>query len=103
VDTLPHDQVLEHLEDISENLAMRYLEYLINEKGNRLPDFHTRLAELYLDRALEEYAATQSETSEDDGGEYDVISIVTMLIINKCSQHRCYTVTRSTQTVIRFS
>ncbi|KAI9596824.1 hypothetical protein BDF19DRAFT_412394 [Syncephalis fuscata] len=68
VDTLPHDQVLDHLEEVSEVLAVQYLEHLINDLCSVSPQFHTRLAELYLVLAKEqnEYVTVGSTGTLDD-------------------------------------
>ncbi|KAI8050490.1 vacuolar sorting protein 39 domain 1-domain-containing protein [Syncephalis plumigaleata] len=65
VDTLPHDQVLDHLEEVSETLAIQYLEYLINDLSSVSSQFHTRLAELYLMQAKDqnEYVTVDSEVA----------------------------------------
>lgn len=38
----------DYLEDIDPYLCVRYLEYLIQERGETSTTFHERLAELYL-------------------------------------------------------
>ncbi|KAI8148423.1 vacuolar sorting protein 39 domain 2-domain-containing protein [Fennellomyces sp. T-0311] len=50
VETFPRDKVLRHLESISGDLAIQYLEYIIHELRDTLPDFHNRLAIAYLDK-----------------------------------------------------
>jgi hypothetical protein len=67
VDTLPHDQVLDHLEEVSETLAIKYLEYLINDLSSVSSQFHTRLAELYLMQANEqnEYVTVDPNIASD--------------------------------------
>ncbi|KAF9064436.1 hypothetical protein BDP27DRAFT_1230507 [Rhodocollybia butyracea] len=44
---LPRDRVADYLERISPVLCTKYLEYLIQERGEESNDFHDRLAELY--------------------------------------------------------
>ncbi|KAI9247454.1 vacuolar sorting protein 39 domain 2-domain-containing protein [Phascolomyces articulosus] len=50
VETFPRDKVLHHLQSISDDLAIQYLEYIIHELRDTLPDFHNRLAIAYLDK-----------------------------------------------------
>ncbi|KAK8863188.1 AvaB protein [Apiospora arundinis] len=47
-ETLPRERVLKYLEDIDEKLEIRYLEHIIGELGDATPDFHNRLAELFI-------------------------------------------------------
>ncbi|KAK8085960.1 hypothetical protein PG994_000934 [Apiospora phragmitis] len=48
-ETLPRERVLKYLSDIDELLEIRYLEHIIGELGDATPDFHNRLAELFID------------------------------------------------------
>ncbi|KAI7903046.1 CNH domain-containing protein [Cokeromyces recurvatus] len=48
VETFPRDKVLKHLETISNDLAIQYLEYIIEELHDESPDFHNRLVIAYL-------------------------------------------------------
>ncbi|KAK8092220.1 uncharacterized protein PG998_015052 [Apiospora kogelbergensis] len=47
-ETLPRERVLKYLEGIDEVLEIRYLEHIIGELGDATPDFHNRLAELFI-------------------------------------------------------
>lgn len=49
-ETLPRSRVLEFLQGISSQLAIRYLEHLISELDDTTPEFHQKLIDLYLDR-----------------------------------------------------
>jgi hypothetical protein len=49
---LPRTQVTDYLEKIDPAISTRYIEYLIDEKGEESPAFHERLAELYLNMTL---------------------------------------------------
>jgi tetratricopeptide (TPR) repeat protein len=49
---LPRIQVTDYLEKIDPTISTRYIEYLIDEKGEESPAFHDRLAELYLNMTL---------------------------------------------------
>ncbi|KAG1770992.1 vacuolar sorting protein 39 domain 1-domain-containing protein [Suillus occidentalis] len=49
---LPRTQVTDYLEKIDPAISTRYIEYLIDEKGEESPAFHDRLAELYLNMTL---------------------------------------------------
>ncbi|OBZ90217.1 Vam6/Vps39-like protein [Choanephora cucurbitarum] len=49
VEILPREQVLQHLESISGDLAIRYLEYVIEVLHDESPEFHNRLVIAYLD------------------------------------------------------
>ena len=46
---MPREQVLQHLESISGDLAIRYLEYVIEVLHDESPEFHNRLVIAYLD------------------------------------------------------
>ena len=46
----PRDKVLEHLEKISSDLAIEYLEYIIHELGDTTPEFHNKLILAYLQK-----------------------------------------------------
>ncbi|KAI9478472.1 MAG: CNH domain-containing protein [Benjaminiella poitrasii] len=50
VETFPRDKVLKHLESISNDLAIQYLEYIIEELHDESPEFHNRLVIAYLDK-----------------------------------------------------
>ncbi|CAO3612687.1 unnamed protein product [Cunninghamella echinulata] len=50
VESFPRDRVLQHLVSISDNLAIQYLEYIMNELHDKTPEFHNRLAIAYLDK-----------------------------------------------------
>ena len=45
---LPRGAVTDYLEKFDPHIAMRYLEYLTDEKEEQNAGFHDRLAELYL-------------------------------------------------------
>lgn len=49
-ETLPRHQVLDFLQGIDTNLAVRYLEHVIGELNDMTPDLHQRLLVLYLER-----------------------------------------------------
>ncbi|KAG2348015.1 hypothetical protein BDR05DRAFT_980946 [Suillus weaverae] len=49
---LPRTQVTDYLEKIDPTISTRYIEYLIDEKGEESPAFHDRLTELYLNMTL---------------------------------------------------
>ncbi|KAK8040160.1 hypothetical protein PG993_008571 [Apiospora rasikravindrae] len=48
-ETLPREQVVKYLGEIDELLEIRYLEHIIGELGDATPDFHNRLAELFIE------------------------------------------------------
>lgn len=52
VETFPRDKVLRHLESISSDLAIQYLEYIIDELHDESPEFHNRLVIAYLDKII---------------------------------------------------
>jgi hypothetical protein len=43
---------LQHLESISSDLAIQYLEYIIEELHDESPEFHNRLVIAYLDKII---------------------------------------------------
>jgi hypothetical protein len=47
-DSLPRPRVLDYLENLDQNLAIRYLEHVLFGLKDMTPEFHTRLAGLYL-------------------------------------------------------
>lgn len=48
VEALPRHRVAEYLEQLDKPTCVRYLEHIIDELGEAGPDFHDKLAELYL-------------------------------------------------------
>ena len=48
---LPRPKVADFLETIDQRICARFIEYLIEEKGEHSVAFHNRLAELYLKMA----------------------------------------------------
>lgn len=49
-ETLPRDKVINFLKAIDKNLAVKYLEHIIQDLNDLTPDFHNMLVNLYLDR-----------------------------------------------------
>jgi len=49
-ETLPRGQVVAFLERIDPNLAVKYLEHIIEELNEQEPDFHQKLVDLFLER-----------------------------------------------------
>lgn len=47
-ETLPREKVLAFLQDIDVDLAVRYLEHIVNELGDQNTDFHNRLVSAYI-------------------------------------------------------
>ncbi|KAG0169936.1 Vacuolar morphogenesis protein 6 [Apophysomyces sp. BC1034] len=52
VETFPREKILHHLESISSDLSILYLEYILEELQDNSPEFHNRLAIAYLDEIL---------------------------------------------------
>ena len=50
-ESLPRARVIEYVASIKRDLAIRYLEHLINDLQEMDPTFHDRLISLYLDEA----------------------------------------------------
>ena len=48
-ETLPRAEVLQFLQGIDKNLAVKYLEYIIDELNDQTPDFHQRLVNIYIE------------------------------------------------------
>ena len=48
-DTLPRPKVLQYLLRIDRNLAVTYLEHVINDLNDKEPDFHQRLVNMYIE------------------------------------------------------
>lgn len=44
---------MQHLEEVHNSSLQTYLEHIINTLGEQGPDFHEKLAELYLQAALD--------------------------------------------------
>jgi Vam6/Vps39-like protein vacuolar protein sorting-associated protein 39 len=53
VEALPRHQVLHYLEKTDADACIAYLEHIIDHLGEGGPDFHDKLAELYLAKARE--------------------------------------------------
>jgi len=49
-DKMPRSKVLAFLDRLDKNLAMQYLEHIINELNDSTPDFHQGLVDIYLDK-----------------------------------------------------
>lgn len=49
-ENLPKNKVLDFLMPLDRDLAIRYLEHIINELNDATPDFHQRLVDLYLEK-----------------------------------------------------
>ncbi|PYI09882.1 putative vacuolar morphogenesis protein AvaB [Aspergillus sclerotiicarbonarius CBS 121057] len=69
-ETLPRDRVLDFLEDIDVNLAVRYLEHIIGELNDMAPDLHQKLLTLYLDRLKKHQTKEWEFSSEGDHVEW---------------------------------
>lgn len=48
-ETLPRHKVLKFLQNIDQNLAVRYLEHIIHELNDTTPEFHHTLVEIYIE------------------------------------------------------
>lgn len=70
-ENLPRDKVLDFLTCLDQDLAVEYLEHVINELGDTTPEFHQRLVDFYLqklrshDSTDEEERRTAQEKLED--------------------------------------
>ena len=60
---LPRSRVTDFLEELDLDLCARYLEYLISERDETSVVFHDRLAELYLEMAI-------NAKHKDDKGDF---------------------------------
>lgn len=109
-ETLPRGPVLDFLSKIDNNLALQYLEHIINELKDTTPVFHQRLADTYIEqlkrddfedeesrqvwkmKALEFLKASKNykhykalgQLSQDDPNIYEARAIV----LSKMGQHR---------------
>jgi len=61
---LPRDQVVDFLQPISRDLAIRYLEHIIDELNDQTPSFHQRLVDLYLERLKSGEVKDDAEIAE---------------------------------------
>src|SRR5438046_8607224 len=52
-ESLPRAKVIEYLASMKRDLAIQYLEHLINDLQEMSPTFHDRLVSLYLDEAAD--------------------------------------------------
>jgi hypothetical protein len=66
-ETLPRDRVLDFLQGIDLELAVRYLEHIIEELNDANVDFHQRLVDLLLERLKK--GAFESEGEKGEWGE----------------------------------
>ena len=48
-ETLPRPKVLQFLQGIDRNLAVKYLEHIIHELNDATPEFHQKLANIYIE------------------------------------------------------
>ena len=63
-ETLPRDKVVNYLQNIDVDLAVRYLEHVISELNDLTPEFHNRLVNAYM-QDLKERKDKQSEDWKD--------------------------------------
>ena len=61
---LPRHPVLEFLQDVDQNLAIQYLEHIINELNDQTPAFHQRLVDLYLERLKTDQSAEEDHRAK---------------------------------------
>lgn len=60
-ETLPRPKVLQFLQRIDRNLAVRYLEHIIQELNDTTPEFHQRLVNVYLETLRADIFSNNSE------------------------------------------
>lgn len=60
-ETLPRPKVLQFLQRIDRNLAVRYLEHIIQELNDTTPDFHQRLVNIYIETLRADVFSNNSE------------------------------------------
>ncbi|KNG86478.1 putative vacuolar morphogenesis protein AvaB [Aspergillus nomiae NRRL 13137] len=65
-ETLPRHQVLEFLQGIDPNLAVRYLEHVIGELNDMTPDLHQKLLTFYMDRLKKDGSDKWSFASDEE-------------------------------------
>ena len=63
-ETLPREKVANFLQNIDVDLAVRYIEHVINELNDTTPDFHNRLVSAYL-QELKERQDRDSDSWKD--------------------------------------
>lgn len=66
-ETLPRNRILDFLEKIDLNLAVKYLEHIIHEWNDTTPQFHQRLVEIYVQRLKSNSFANDEERSDWTG------------------------------------
>ncbi|KAK2788155.1 Vacuolar morphogenesis protein 6 [Emmonsiellopsis sp. PD_33] len=66
-ETLQRDKVLEFLQRIDSELAIRYLEHVIGELGEMAPDLHQRLLVLYLEKLKRWKEGEKREFENEEG------------------------------------
>ncbi|KAK4945466.1 Vacuolar morphogenesis protein 6 [Elasticomyces elasticus] len=64
-ESLPRHKVLEFLESIDKDLALRYLEHVVDELNDTTPDLHQRLLTLYLEHLQETTSPTHQQEHLD--------------------------------------
>ncbi|KAH0841351.1 hypothetical protein AYO21_04946 [Fonsecaea monophora] len=60
-ESLPRDKVLAFLESVNIDLALQYLEHVVDEWDDLTPELHQRLAALYLERLKDPGATNQDD------------------------------------------
>lgn len=60
-ETLPRQDVLRFLQRIDRNLAVRYLEHIIQELNDTTPDFHQKLVNIYIETLRAEVFTDNAE------------------------------------------
>ncbi|KAF8333851.1 hypothetical protein F5887DRAFT_991627 [Amanita rubescens] len=62
---LPRQAVVKYLDGVSITVCARYLEYIIAERQEEIPDFHDRLAVIYLDMTLAAKRKNDEKTRQE--------------------------------------
>ena len=63
-ETLPRPKVLQFLQNIDRNLAVRYLEHIIHELNDTTPDFHQKLVNVYIESLRADVFSNNVERSQ---------------------------------------
>ncbi|KAK8093384.1 hypothetical protein PG997_000069 [Apiospora hydei] len=87
-ETLPRERVVKYLGDIDELLEIRYLEHIIGELRDATPDFHNRLAELFIE-------VLKADGGDDHGGNGGEKAPMMERLINFLRESRQYSLSRA--------
>jgi len=94
VESLPRDRVLSHLEAITPQLVISYLEHIINDWKDSHPEFHNRLIIFYKDKILPLLREELVAPSNDPEGELATFRTKLLFFLETSTNYQPYKLLR---------